>query len=44
MADKVDNLMEKMTDELIFYQDEEIFKTKEVKEIVKRRRNAEYQL
>jgi U3 small nucleolar RNA-associated protein 6 len=44
MADKVDSLLEKMTDELLFYQDEGIFTEKEVQKIVKTRRNQEYQL
>ena len=44
MADKVENILEKMTDELIWYQDEEIFSSRQVKKIVKSRRNHEYQL
>jgi hypothetical protein len=42
MADKVDNLLEKMADELLFYQDEGIFTHSETKLIVKQRRNQEY--
>ena len=42
MADKVDALLEKMVDELVYYKDEEIFSGREVKKIVKSRRNAEY--
>jgi hypothetical protein len=44
MADKVDTLLEKMTDELLFYQNEGIFTEKEVQKIVKTRSNQEYQL
>ena len=44
MADKVDNLLEKMTDELLFYSEEGIFSNKEIKKIVKKRRNQEYQM
>jgi len=44
MADKVDNLLEKMTDELIFYTDEGIFSEQEIKKIVKHRRDQEYQM
>ena len=43
MADKVDEILEKMVDELIYYKDEGIFSHKEVKKIVKSRREAEYQ-
>ena len=44
MADKVDNILEKMTDELIWYQEESIFTVNQVRKIVKSRRNHEYQL
>ena len=44
MADKVENILEKMTDELQYYIKEEIFSKKEVKKIVKERRNSEYKL
>ena len=44
MADKVDNLIEKMTDELLFYLEEGIFTDKEVKQIVKNRRSQEYSM
>jgi hypothetical protein len=42
MADKVENIMEKMMDELTYYQTEEIFSKREIKKIVKQRRNQEY--
>ena len=42
MADKVDNLLEKMTDELLFYSEEGLFNEKEIRKIVKRRRDQEY--
>jgi 23S rRNA maturation mini-RNase III len=44
MADKVDAVLEKMTDELQYYLREGLFSKKEVKKIVKERRNAEYKL
>ena len=44
MADKVENILEKMTDELLWYQEESLFSNKQVKKIVKERRNHEYQL
>jgi len=44
MADKVETVMERMTDELQYYIKEEIFSKREVKKIVKERRNAEYKL
>lgn len=44
MADKVENILEKMTDELLWYQEENIFSSKQVKKIVKSRRDHEYQL
>ena len=44
MADKVEQLMEKMVDELLYYKQEEIFSTKEVRKLVTTRRSHEYQL
>jgi hypothetical protein len=44
MADRVELLMEKMVDELAFYQKEGYFNKREIKEIVRKRRNFEYQL
>jgi U3 small nucleolar RNA-associated protein 6 len=44
MADKVETVLEKMTDELQFYLKEELFSKREVKKIVKSRRNFEYKL
>ena len=44
MADKVENILERMTDELQYYLREGLFSKKEVKKIVKERRNAEYKL
>ena len=38
MGDKVDNILEKMTDELLWYSEENIFTRKQVKKIVKQRR------
>ena len=42
MADKVDNILEKMTDELLWYSEESIFSKEQVKKIVKARRDQEY--
>ena len=39
MADKVENIMEKMVDELNYYKNEELFSRGEIKKIVKQRRN-----
>ena len=44
MADKVENILEKMTDELLWYQEENLFSNRQVKKIVKQRRDHEYQL
>ena len=44
MADKVETVLERMTDELQFYLRENLFSKKEVKKIVKERRNSEYKL
>ena len=44
MADKVENILEKMSDELIWYQEENLFTQKQVMKIVKSRRDHEYQL
>ncbi len=44
MADKVENILEKMTDELQYYIKEELFSKREVKKIVKERRSQEYKL
>jgi hypothetical protein len=44
MADKVDNIMEHMLQEFQYYQKEEIFSYREIKNIVKHRRSHEYQL
>lgn len=42
MADKVDAIMEKMLDEFNFYQEEELFSRKEIRNIVNQRREQEY--
>lgn len=44
MADKVDAVMEKMTDELHYYLQQDLFSKGEVKKIVKERRNHEYRM
>eukprot|EP00347_Sterkiella_histriomuscorum_P012065 403370024 len=44
MGDKVDLILEKMTDELQYYLQQELFSKKEVKKIVKERRNQEYKM
>ncbi len=44
MADKVEAVLERMTDELQHYLREGLFSKREVKKIVKERRNAEYKL
>ncbi len=44
MADKVEAVLERMTDELQYYLKEGLFSKKEVKKIVKERRNSEYKL
>lgn len=44
MADRVEAVLERMTDELQYYLREELFSRREVKKIVKERRNAEYKL
>ena len=44
MGDKVDNILEKMTDELLWYSEESIFSKEQVKKIVRSRRDHEYQL
>ena len=44
MGDKVEALMEKMIDELLYYKNEEIFSQNEVRKLVKSRRNHEYQM
>jgi len=44
MADKVEAVMEKMTDELQYYIQQELFSKREVKKIVKERRNHEYRM
>lgn len=44
MADKVEAVLERMTDELQYYIKEGLFSKKEVKKIVKERRNSEYKL
>ena len=44
MADKVETVLEKMTDELQYYLRENLFSKKEVKKIVKERRNSEYKM
>ena len=44
MADKVDAVMEKMTDELHYYLQQDLFSKREVKKIVKERRNHEYRM
>ena len=42
MADKVENILEKMTDELLWYQEESLFSRRQVTKIVKSRRDHEY--
>jgi hypothetical protein len=44
MADRVENILEKMTDEFQFYKKEDLFSPSEIKQIVKHRRNSEYLL
>ena len=44
MGDKVDLILEKMTDELQYYVNSELFSKKEIKKIVKERRNSEYKM
>ena len=44
MADKVEAVLERMTDELQYYIKESLYSKKEVKKIVKERRNSEYKL
>jgi hypothetical protein len=44
MADRVDNIMEHMLEEFNFYQIEELFSKKEIKNIVRIRRSHEYQM
>ena len=44
MADKVENILERMTDELSYYISEDLFSKREVKKIVKERRNSEYKM
>lgn len=44
MADKVEVIMEKMADELQYYLTQELFSKREVKKIVKERRNHEYKM
>ena len=44
MADKVEAVLERMTDELQYYLKESLFSKKEIKKIVKERRNSEYKL
>jgi|DEB19_MinimDraft_2_1074335.scaffolds.fasta_scaffold302907_1 hypothetical protein len=44
MADKVDSLLEKMVDELAYYQKETLFSKKEITKIVKQRKKDEYSM
>ena len=44
MADKVDNHLEKMVDELNFYKEEALFSGKEIIYIVKTRKSNEYSM
>jgi hypothetical protein len=44
MADKVDNNLEKMVDELAYYKEEALFSGKEITKIVKQRRADEYSM
>ena len=44
MADKVENVLEKMTDEFQYYLKEELFTKREIRKMVKSRRNNEYKL
>ncbi|CDW85134.1 u3 small nucleolar rna-associated protein 6 [Stylonychia lemnae] len=44
MADKVEVVLEKMTDELQYYISQELFSKREVKKIVKERRASEYKM
>jgi U3 small nucleolar RNA-associated protein 6 len=40
----VENIIEKMLDEFSYYEKEELFTRKEIKKIVKQRRESEYQM
>ena len=42
MGDKVEALMEKMVDELMYYREEEIFSARQVRKLVSQRRSHEY--
>ena len=44
MADKVETIMEKMVDEFKHYQELELFSKKEIRQLVRRRRQHEYTL
>ena len=44
MADKVDNVLEHMLQEFNFYQTEDLFSSREIKNILKNRRAQEYQM
>ena len=44
MADRVENIMEHMTPEFNFYQREQLFSHNEIRNIVKHRREDEYQM
>ena len=44
MADKVDQIMEYMLDELDFYSKEKLFSKSKIHDIVKARRNFEYEM
>ena len=44
MADKVDSLLEKMVDELAYYQKETLFSKREITKIVKQRKKDEYSM
>ena len=44
MADKVDNVLEHMLQEFNFYQTEDLFSNREIKNILKSRRAQEYQM
>jgi hypothetical protein len=44
MGDKVEALMEKMVDELLYYREEELFSARQVRKLVHQRRKHEYQL
>ena len=44
MADRIENIMEKMVDEFQFYLKEKLMSKKEIKSLIKKRRSFEYDL